>query len=128
MSNIFRRFINFFRGFDEESVCVADKLADVLKDVNKEAYRSELQKETGIYCREKFGEHGIDITPDILFKNRRRAVRFARRYGNRHRKSNTKSAMKQGGANLRKVSNKGHNGNRKKQSRKLRKKTKVKNT
>ena len=64
----------------------------VLKDVNKEAYRSELQKESGIYCREKFGEHGIDITPDILFKNRRRAVRFARRYGNRHRKSNTKSA------------------------------------
>jgi len=130
MSNIFRRFINFFRGFDEESVCVADKLADVLKDVNKEAYRSELQKETGIYCREKFGEHGIDITPDILFKNRRRAVRFARRYGNRHRKSNTKSAMKQGGANSRKVSNKGAKGskapnsNRKKQSRKLSKKNK----
>ena len=109
MSNIFRRFINFFRGFDDESVCVADKLADVLKDVNKEAYRSELQKDSGIYCREKFGEHGIDITPDILFKNRRRAVRFARRYGNRHRKSNTKSTMKQGGAknNVRKHSTKG---------------------
>ena len=110
MSNIFRRFINFFRGFDDESVCVADKLADVLKDVNKEAYRSELQKESGIYCREKFGEHGIDITPDILFKNRRRAVRFARRYGNRHRKSNTKSTMKQGGAKnkVRKFSSKGN--------------------
>ena len=110
MSNIFRRFINFFRGFDEESVCVADKLGDVLKDVNKEAYRSELQKDTGIYCREKFGEHGIDITPDILFKNRRRAVRFVRRYGNRHRKSNTKSTMKQGGAKnkSKKVSSKGN--------------------
>ena len=121
MSNIFRRFINFFRGFDEESVCVADKLADVLKDVNKEAYRSELQKETGIYCREKFGEHGIDITPDILFKNRRRAVRFARRYGNRHRKSNTKSAMKQGGA--KKTARKNYTkGNRKRLSKKKKEK------
>ena len=131
MSNIFRRFINFFRGFDDESVCVADKLADVLKDVNKEAYRSELQKESGIYCREKFGEHGIDITPDILFKNRRRAVRFARRYGNRHRKSNTKSTMKQGGAknNTRKLSAKGPKAARgNKRSRKLNKKVKVKNS
>ena len=134
MSNIFIRFINFFRGFDDESVCVADKLADVLKDVNTEAYRSELQKESGIYCREKFGEHGIDITPDILFKNRRRAVRFARRYGNRHRKSNTKSTMKQGGAknNTRKLSAKAGKaakaakGNRR--SRKINKKAKVKNS
>ena len=134
MSNIFRRFINFFRGFDDESVCVADKLGDILKDVNKEAYRSELQKDTGIYCREKFGEHGIDITPDILFKNRRRAVRFVRRYGNRHRKSNTKSTMKQGGSNVRKLSTKGAKasktakgvkgirGNKGKRSRKLIKK------
>ena len=103
MSNIFRKFINFFRGFDDESVCVADKLADVLKDVNKEAYRSELQKESGIYCREKYGSHGIDITPDILFRNRRRATRFVRKYGNRNSKSNTKSAsFKQGGANIKK--------------------------
>ena len=103
MSNIFRKFINFFRGFDDESVCVADKLADVLKDVNKEAYRSELQKESGIYCREKYGSHGIDITPDILFRNRRRATRFVRKYGNRNSKSNTKSASsKQGGANIKK--------------------------
>lgn len=110
MSNIFRRFINFFKGFDEESVCIAEKLGDILKDVNKEAYRSELQKDTSIYCREKFGERGIDITPDLLFKNRRRAIRFARRYGNRHRKSNTKSTMKQGGAknNSRKFSSKGN--------------------
>ena len=113
MSNIFRKFINFFRGFDDESVCVADKLGDILKDVNKEAYRSELQKDTGIYCREKFGEHGIDITPDILFKNRRRAVRFVRKYGNRHRKSNTKStSFKQGGAN-----SKRRKGTKKKQKR-----------
>lgn len=99
MSSLYRKFINFFKGFDEESVCVADKLVDVIKDVNKEAYRSELQKDSGIYCREKYGEHGIDVTPDILFKNRRRAVRFIRKYGNRHSKSNTKSSsVKQGGA------------------------------
>ena len=100
MSSLYRKFINVFKGFDEESVCVADKLVDVIKDVNKEAYRSELQKDSGIYCREKYGEHGIDVTPDILFKNRRRAVRFIRKYGNRHSKSNTKSSsVKQGGAN-----------------------------
>ena len=99
MSSLYRKFVNFFKGFDEESVCVADKLVDVIKDVNKEAYRSELQKDSGIYCREKYGEHGIDVTPDILFKNRRRAVRFIRKYGNRHSKSNTKSSsVKQGGA------------------------------
>ena len=99
MSSLYRKFINFFKGFDDESVCVADKLVDVIKDVNKEAYRSELQKDSGIYCREKYGEHGIDVTPDILFKNRRRAVKFIRKYGNRHSKSNTKSSsVKQGGA------------------------------
>ncbi len=113
MSGLFRKFINLFKGFDEESVCVADKLVDVLKDVNKEAYRSELQKDSGILCREKYGDHGIDITPEILFKNRRRAVRFARKYGLRHSKSSTKSAsFKQGGA-------------KKKKTRKNRKKGKV---
>ena len=107
MSSLYRKFINFFKGFDEESVCVADKLVDVIKDVNKEAYRSELQKDSGIYCREKYGEHGIDVTPDILFKNRRRAVKFIRKYGNRHSKSNTKSSsVKKGGAKRNKINKK----------------------
>ena len=107
MSNIFKKFINLFKGFDEESVCVADKLVDVVKDVNKEAFRSELQKDSGIYCREKYGEHGIDVTPDILFKNRRRATRFVRKYGNRHSKSSTKSSsFKKGGTRKNKKSRK----------------------
>jgi len=99
MTNIFRKVINLFRGFDEESVCIADKLISIIKDVNKEAFRAELQKETQIYCRDLYGDHGIDVTPDLLFKNRRRATRFIRRYGNRHMKSRTKSAsFKTGGA------------------------------
>jgi|TARA_Y100000389_G_C17104449_1_gene337558 hypothetical protein len=89
--DLYRKFVNFFKGMDEESVCIADKMVSIVKDVNREAFRSELQKDSGIYCREKYGDYGIDINPDILFRNRRRAIRFVRRYGNRHRKSSTKS-------------------------------------
>ncbi len=103
MTNIFRKVWNFFRGFDEESVCVADKLIDIIRDVNKAAFRAELQKETQIYCRDLYGDRGIDITPDILFRNRRRATRFVRRYGNRHSRSHTKSeSFKTGGSRKKK--------------------------
>jgi hypothetical protein len=91
MVNFLRRVFNFFRGYDEESVCVADKLISVIKDVNKEAFRSELQNETQVNCREIYGDYGIDVTPDIFFRNKRRVARFIRKYGNRHTKSTMKS-------------------------------------
>tara|TARA_B100001027_G_C16264311_1_gene331094 strand:+ start:1005 stop:1373 length:369 start_codon:yes stop_codon:yes gene_type:complete len=91
MVNFLRRVFNFFRGFDEESVCVADKLISVIKDVNKEAFRAELQNDTQVNCREIYGDYGIDVTPDIFFRNKRRVARFIRKYGNRHSKSSMKS-------------------------------------
>ena len=91
MVNIFRRVFNFFRGYDEESVCVADKLVSVIKDVNKEAFRAELQNDTQVNCRELYGDYGIDVTPDIFFRNKRRVARFIRKYGNRHTKYSMKS-------------------------------------
>ena len=91
MVNFLRRVFNFFRGYDEESVCVADKLISVIKDVNKEAFRAELQNDTQVNCREIYGDYGIDVTPDIFFRNKRRVARFIRKYGNRHSKSSMKS-------------------------------------
>jgi hypothetical protein len=91
MVNIFRRVFNFFRGYDEESVCVADKLISVIKDVNKEAFRAELQHDTQVNCRELYGDYGIDVTPDIFFRNKRRVARHIRKYGNRHTKYSMKS-------------------------------------
>jgi hypothetical protein len=96
-------------------------MADVLKDVNKEAYRSELQKESSIYCREKYGAHGIDITPDLFWRNKRRVARHVRKFGLRNAKSKTKSAtVKQGGASLK---NRKRNGKVTKKKKKVRKNT-----
>mgnify|MGYP003978873419 CR=1 FL=1 len=91
MVNFLRRVFNFFRGYDEESVCVADKLISVIKDVNKEAFRAELQNDTQVNCRELYGDYGIDVTPDIFFRNKRRGARHIRKYGNRHTKYSMKS-------------------------------------
>tara|TARA_B100000989_G_scaffold298271_1_gene286836 strand:+ start:1468 stop:1836 length:369 start_codon:yes stop_codon:yes gene_type:complete len=91
MVNFLRRIFNLFRGYDEESVCVSDKLISVIKDVNKEAFRAELQNDTQVNCREIYGDYGIDVTPDIFFRNKRRVARFIRKYGNRHSKSSMKS-------------------------------------
>ena len=117
MVNFLRRIFNLFRGYDEESVCVSDKLISVIKDVNKEAFRAELQNDTQVNCREIYGDYGIDVTPDIFFRNKRRVARFIRKYGNRHSKSSMKSKTYKVGGKRGKQSIKNKNKNKNKRTK-----------